>query len=118
MKTFLRSTVAATAGVLLPAMAHADLIYSSDRPSSIPAQTDFRIVILRIINYVLTFVGLIAVGFLIYAGFLYLFAGANPDGTKKAKEIIFNSIIGIIIILLSWVIVNTVITQLSDTISG
>ncbi len=55
---------------------------------------------------------------MIYAGFLYLTAGVSADNTKKAKQIITDAIIGIIIILISWVIVNTVIVQVSGAIES
>ena len=121
MRTLTRFTtrISVLALAALPSVAQAALINpASDRPSDIPSATDIRQTTVRILNYVLSFVGLIAVGFLIYAGFLYLFSGGKEDTVKKAKTIIWDSVIGIIIILLSWVIVNTVIAQVSGTISS
>lgn len=104
---------------LLPVSVQADLINpGTDRPRDVPAQTNFRTTVINIINYVLTFVGIIAVVILIYAGFLYLTAAGDEGATKKAKSMIFTSLIGIIIILLSFVIVNTVITQGTTAING
>lgn len=58
------------------------------------------------INYFLGILGLIAVGFLIYSGVLMVTAGGNDEQVKKAKGIITYSVIGIVIILLSWSIVR------------
>lgn len=104
--------------VIAPLAAHAALVDPNDRPSDIPNAVNIRIVIVRILNYILSFVGLIAVGFLIWAGFLYLTSGGNEEQSGKAKKLILQVIIGIIIILLSWVIVNTIITQLSGSIES
>jgi hypothetical protein len=104
--------------LIAPLTAYAALVDPRDRPSDIPDAVDIRVVIVRILNYVLSFVGLIAVGFLIWAGFLYLTSGGNEEQSGKAKKLILQVIIGIIIILLSWVIVNTIITQLSGNIAS
>lgn len=65
--------------------------------------------VLKIVNFALTFVGLIGVISIIYAGFLYLSSFGNPDNAGKAKKAILYVIIGIVLILLSWVITNTII---------
>jgi hypothetical protein len=117
------SRLASLAAVLfwgfgVPLTARAALINPNDRPPDIPATTNIRTAVIRVINYLLSFVGLIAVAFLIYAGFLYLFSGVSEENTKKAKEIITNVVIGIIIILMAWVIVNTVIVQLTGAVGS
>ena len=66
----------------------------------------------NIINFFLGLLGLIAVAFLIYAGVLMVTAGGNDDQVGKAKKIITFSVIGIIIILLSYTIVTFVTSAL------
>ncbi len=51
---------------------------------------------------------LIAVLFLIVGGYQYMFAGANEDLAKRGKDTIRNAIIGLVIIILSYVIVTVV----------
>jgi cytochrome bd-type quinol oxidase subunit 2 len=68
--------------------------------------------ITTIINYFLGLLGLIAVAFLIYAGVLMVTAGGNEEQVKKAKKIITYSVIGIVIILLAFTIVQFVATAL------
>lgn len=58
------------------------------------------------LNLVLLVVGVLAVFYLIYSGFLYITSGGNPDNVKKARAGIINSIIGIVIILAAFVIVK------------
>lgn len=56
--------------------------------------------------------GLLGVIFLIltiYAGMLWMTAGGNVDNVKKAKAILLNSVVGLVIVLSSYAIASTVI---------
>lgn len=56
--------------------------------------------------------GLLGVIFLIltiYAGMLWMTAGGNADNVKKAKAILLNSVVGLVIVLSSYAIASTVI---------
>lgn len=88
---------------------------SVDALSNQNADTDLRSLILRAINFVLGFVGLLAVIMLIWGGIQYITSqGGEVD---KANKTILYAIIGIIIILFSFAIINTVfdITSGSDS---
>lgn len=50
--------------------------------------------------------GFIAVGFIIYGGFQYILSSGDPSGIKKAKETIVNAVIGLVIAMLAFGIVN------------
>ncbi len=55
----------------------------------------------------------------VYAGFLFMTSGANPEARGKAKKIFKNILIGIALILLSWFIVYTIFKSLgADTTRG
>jgi hypothetical protein len=47
-----------------------------------------------------------------YAGFLFVTNPANPENIEKGKETIKNAVIGLIIVLGAWLIVNTVMNAL------
>lgn len=47
-----------------------------------------------------------------YTGYLYLTAGGSAGQTEKAKHILFNVVVGYIIALAAWLIVNTIVTSL------
>jgi hypothetical protein len=64
--------------------------------------------ITTLINYFLGLLGLIAVGFLIYAGILMVTAGGAEEQVTKARKIIMYAVAGIVIILLSYTIVTFV----------
>lgn len=120
IRSISRTTSGAAAG-LMAAVAAAPITFAIQGPDSgidAPGKTrTFRDVVVSILNYVLTFVGLIAVVMLIYGGFLYLTSAGADEATKKAKTTILYAIIGIVVIALSFVIVNTVIKQGQDVIN-
>ncbi len=82
-------------------------------PDNLPAQTSFLDLLTFIINFLLGFVGTLAVLMLIWGGFRYLTSSGKSDATKDAKNTILYAIIGIVIILLSYAIVNTLTSSLA-----
>ena len=74
--------------------------------------------IIRIINWALGLLGLIAVILCIYAGFLWMNAGGDPSRVDKAKKILINAGIGLAIILLSFAITSYVFNFLGDKIQN
>lgn len=54
-------------------------------------------------------VGIVAVGAIAYAGFLYATAGDSADQTKKAKDMIINTVIGVVAFGLMYVVLNFLI---------
>jgi PKD repeat protein len=76
---------------------------------TITQSPDLRTFIERIANFVLSFLGVIAILIIIYSGFLYVTARGEQDQMDKGKKGIVSAVIGIVIILSSFAIVNTVI---------
>lgn len=64
------------------------------------------------IRYILQFIigiaGLIAVGGIVYGGYLYLFAGISEDKDKGKKAIMYG-VAGMVMTLVAWAFVNIVI---------
>ncbi len=63
---------------------------------------------LNIIELILQLVGYIAVGFIIYGGYMYMISAGAPDGMVKARKIITNAIVGLLISIFSVAIVNLI----------
>ena len=74
--------------------------------------------ILTIIKFVLAFAFLLAVVMLIYGGFRYIFSAGNEEATEAGKKTVINALIGIVIIILSFVIVQVVSKTASSVTSG
>jgi hypothetical protein len=51
----------------------------------------------------------------IYAGFLYIGSAGNPNNKSKAKKIIKNALLGYLIILSAWLVVDTILKGLGFT---
>lgn len=98
---------------MIPAVHAQGFISPTDNPQAISTATggqgSFRQLALTIVNFFLTFLGLIAVVMIIYGGFLYVSAAGNQEKIESAKKIIMYAVIGIVVILLSFAIVNTVL---------
>lgn len=68
-----------------------------------------------IISVVLGVLGILAVAYIIYGGFMFTTAAGDPAKTKKARETIMYGVIGLVVALLAFAIVNFV---LSSVFSG
>jgi hypothetical protein len=79
--------------------------------------TGFTDTLVKIINIALGVVFIIAVAMLIYGAFQYVVAGGNEKAVDKGKKIIINALIGIAIIILSYVIVS-VVARTAGNIGG
>ncbi len=64
--------------------------------------------VVQFINYFLGFLGLLAVTMIIYAGVLFVTAQGDDQQLNKAKKVILWAVVGILIIMLSFVIVNMI----------
>ncbi|MBI3957091.1 MAG: hypothetical protein HY340_03840 [Candidatus Kerfeldbacteria bacterium] len=103
--------------LLLPVTASA--ISFEDPSRSLGLGTaDLKSTVINIINWVLGLLGIIAVIMILYAGFLWMTAGGNEEKVGTAKKIISAAIIGLIIILLAWAIVNFVLKTASNVSGG
>lgn len=108
MENFWKKVIAIAPG-LLPAVARAQGGLSGVPPPTGTATGDLAQVILRIINYVLAIVGIVALAYLVYGGFMYITSAGNEDKVEAAKQIIINAVIGIVVIGVAAAIVNFVI---------
>ncbi|MFA5211602.1 MAG: hypothetical protein WC414_03870 [Patescibacteria group bacterium] len=81
-------------------------------------RTDPRVMASRIINISLSLLGTIFVVLTVYAGFLWMTAGGNDDQVGKAKNILYASIIGLLIILSAYSISNFVLKNLYSASTG
>jgi len=67
----------------------------------------------NIINFILTCLTPIAAGLMmVMGGFYFLAAGPNPQQVSQAKSIITAAVIGIVIIFVAWVFLNTFLTMI------
>jgi len=79
---------------------------------------DLREGIIRVINIGLSFLALIVLILIIYAGFLWMTSGGEEDKVRQAKSILKNALIGLVIILASWGITIFLLDKIMNVIGG
>lgn len=78
-------------------------VYGGKRPE------DIRIVAAKFIRLILSFLGIIFLALIIAAGFKWMTSGGNEEEVKKARKLMINAAIGLIIVLVSWSIAHYLI---------
>lgn len=75
-------------------------------------------IILNIVYDLFAVVGVIATGYVIYAGYAFLTAGGDPGKAAKAKKSLIGSITGILVALSATMIVNTITGAIGSSNKG
>ena len=78
---------------------------------------DLKVIIGAIVKVFLGFMGIVMVILIIYGGFLWMTAAGDEKKVEKAKEILKNAVIGIIIIIAAYAITVFVIFETQKSIS-
>lgn len=86
--------------------------------SGIGAGADIFTIIGNILNIAFGFLGVLLVCYFIYAGFLWMTAGGSPEPVEKAKSIMKNVVIGLIIIVSSFAISRFILNWLGGINDG
>lgn len=71
----------------------------------------FTEIIRKIINFLLYLIGVIAVIMIIVGGLRYVTSGGNSSQVSSAKDTILYAVVGLIVAIAAYAIVNFVITQ-------
>ncbi len=79
--------------------------------------TDINVIIGKFINVALSVLGILLLVYLLYAGFLWM-TSDGEKGVEKAQGIIKNSIIGLIIIVVSFALSNFILSSLATATAG
>jgi hypothetical protein len=74
---------------------------------------DILVLLANVVQILLALSGIVAAGFIIWGGFNYMMSSGEPARVKKAKDIIVNAIVGLVLIMLSFAIVGAVSGQLN-----
>ncbi len=100
----------------MPASAGPELGINYVEPLEL-ANGDPRTAAVSLVKLMMTFLGIIAVVIMLYGGFIWMTAAGNEDKVAQAKKLIAAGIIGLIIILAAFVIVNFVVTNVSNALN-
>lgn len=83
--------------------------------ANVAGPTELKTVIVSVVNVALYIIGALSVLMLIYGGIRYTMSGGESAAVVAAKNTIMYSIIGVIVALLAYAIVNFVIENLTKT---
>lgn len=81
---------------------------SPAQPSGVPSEFDSAV--LNATNWILGFVGMIAVLMIIWGGVLYLTSAGDEDKAKTGKRTLSYAIIGLAIAGIAYALVNVIVT--------
>ena len=101
----------------LPAMAGPELGINYVSPLNL-STGDPRTAAVSLVKLLMTFLGIIAVVIILLGGFKWMTAAGNDDKVAEAKKLIAAGIIGLVIILSAFLIVNFVITNVSNALNA
>lgn len=109
-------STAAFAGVLAATPAAAqnpmkDQVTKGTQATGTDTSTSFEGGIKQIVNVLLFLIGAISVVVIIIGGIMYVVSAGDSNTTKRAKDTILYAVVGLIISLLAYAIVNFVIQQ-------
>ena len=92
-------------------------LYTEDQwgPFRNTEQKHPAVTIIRIIKIIYSILGIIFLLVILYGGFTWMFAGGVSEKTQKARSILINGVIGLVIIIASYAITVFVIQALAKT---
>ena len=65
----------------------------------------------KIVNIMLTILGILAVIMIIFGGIRYVTSAGDASRVKSAKDTVMYSVVGLVVAILAYAIVNFVVTQ-------
>ena len=84
-----------------------------DAPKDLGGPATFAELVGRVTNALLVIAGAVAVIMIVVGGIRYILSAGNEKGTQAAKSTITNAVVGLIITLLAFAIVNFVLSVFS-----
>ncbi len=71
-------------------------------------QSDILLVLLAVVDDLLMIAGLVAIGFVIWGGVLYMTSQGSPEQTQKGQATVTNALIGLVLCVMAIAIVRFV----------
>lgn len=75
---------------------------------------DFVSLAQNIMNFIIAFSIIVGTLMIVYSGFLYMTAGSNSGQISKAHSVFTTVIIGLVVVLAAWLIVNLIMISFLD----
>jgi len=101
-----------------PAFAQLEELEKVAEEAGIGAEENLPTRIGQIISITLSILGVILVIILIIGGIVWMTAAGNPEQLKKAKAMILNAVIGLIVVLLAYAIASFLVEGVTSGLGG
>ncbi len=98
--------------IVSPFFAAADMLPTPTEITGAATSTNASALLATVTQWILGIVAAVAILFIIYGGFRYITANGNSQQMETAKNIIIKAIIGLVIVVVAYVIVQVVIAAL------
>lgn len=118
LKPLLITLLLASTLTLIPLRSTAEEPSGSSTTVSIPNPikcADATCLVGQVIRYILGVIAIIATLMFVWGGVMMLTSGGNADQVKRAKETLVWAAIGVVVILLSWAIIQFVLKGIAGT---
>ena len=79
---------------------------------------DLKDLIMSIVQILLGFLGIAAIIVILYGGYIYMTSEGEPDNIDRAKKILINGVVGLVIILSAFAIVTYIISRMQEITNG
>ena len=124
MKLFAKRAAATVVAIALaaPFMALAQVNNAQD--ANIPTafglgtNTDVRGAVVKVVAYILSFLGLIAVLIVLYGGFQWMTAAGNEEKVTSARATLTAGLIGLVIVLAAYALTQFVISSITNNVTN
>ncbi|MBR3230819.1 hypothetical protein IKF73_02225 [Candidatus Saccharibacteria bacterium] len=83
------------------------------KPDPVPGDSNLEGSVLNIINAIVGVLGIVAVIVIILGGIQYMTSTGDANKVKKAKDTILYGVIGLIVVILAFAIVNFIIANVN-----
>jgi hypothetical protein len=122
----LRSLFFAIGFLALPVVVHAQSFgdrvlsgaESAGQPSGLTETGSLEVVVGDVIGVALSLLGVLLLLIMLYAGFLWMTAAGEVDQVKKARSMMINAVIGLVIVFGAYALTEFVLRSLTGAVSG
>lgn len=94
--------------------AKSEILSGAGAAGGTSGQTDLSASFQSVVNIMLFIIGAIAVIVIIIGGILYVVSTGDPAKTKRAKDTILYAVVGLVVAILAYAIVNFVVSSVGS----
>lgn len=91
-----------------PALAQTPLVFCGNDGEPDCTLQDLFFMVYRVVNFLISMAGLVAILFIVIGGLKMAFAAGNPKSIDEGKETLKNAVTGLVLVLLSYLVVSYV----------